>query len=109
MFERLFSEKVTIAENGKSISISREELMHRSLFNKAMRGDIRAATFLLGLRDLYRNSGETQLDIVELSEADRELLLDHLQRTRPDSSAAAPEPAALELKSGDDSGGEPDA
>ena len=46
-FEEMMAEKVTVIENGERKQVAKDDLLLKSLFNQATKGNIRAADMLL--------------------------------------------------------------
>jgi len=75
---RELSERVTIKENGRTLKISKQALMLKSMTAKAIKGDTRAANILIGLvaqtMGLDPHTGKEK----DLSVEDATILNDHL-------------------------------
>jgi hypothetical protein len=69
--------RVTIAENGRSKSVTAEEVIIRNLVHAAARRDMRAIQLLFALRDRYQDSAETTFDPAELAAEDRKIIADY--------------------------------
>ena len=92
--------RVPIEENGRSKSMTAEDVIIRNLVNAAARRDMRAIHALFALRDRYQDSAETTLDPADLAAEDRKIIEEYLTRLpasgiEPDSQA--PEDGAKEL------------
>jgi hypothetical protein len=69
--------KVTVVENGRSKTMTAEEVIIRKLTLDAAGGDKRAIQTLFSLRDRYQDSSETTLDTTDLQSDDRKILDDY--------------------------------
>jgi len=69
--------KVTVMENGRPKRMTAEEVIIRKLALDAASGDKRAIQTLFSLRDRYRDSTETTLDLTNLQSDDRKILDDY--------------------------------
>lgn len=73
LLQEALSRRVEITENGRTRSLSVEEIIFKQLTNKAAKGDLRAAKMLLDLKDRYQDSPKEQLDPVDL-QANQEII-----------------------------------
>ena len=76
-FEEMMAEKVTIVENGERKQVAKGDLLLKSLFNQATKGNIRAADMLLKRLDAIEYEQESHKMAKsgrELDEADIEIL-----------------------------------
>ena len=79
---------VSIREDGKERRISRQEALLLSLYNKALHGDVRAATAIITmLSKLAPSSTEPPEAAPSLSENDERILADFLRRRMPAEKA----------------------
>jgi Family of unknown function (DUF5681) len=69
--------KVTVVENGRSKTMTAQEVIIRKLALDAASGDKRAIQTLFSLRDRYQDSNETTLDSTDLESDDRKILDDY--------------------------------
>jgi len=69
--------KVTVLENGRSKTMTAEEVIIRKLALDAANGDKRAIQTLFSLRDRYQDSNETRLDSADLHGDDQMILDDY--------------------------------
>ena len=81
--------KVTVMENGRSKTMTAEEVIIRKLTLDAAGGDKRAIQTLFSLRDRYQDSNETTLDIAELQSDDRKILDAYFATLRGNSASGA--------------------
>jgi hypothetical protein len=84
--DRILSGTVTIRENGLVQEVTCQEAMFKSLAAKAMRGDHRAAAFLLNARHTYQDSSAERIDPKDLNAEDRKILDAYLKRHGTDDS-----------------------
>jgi hypothetical protein len=78
IIESALMTKVTVVENGRSKTMTAEEVIIRKLTLDAANGDKRAIQTLFSLRDRYQDSNETTLDSTDLQSDDRKILDDYL-------------------------------
>jgi hypothetical protein len=76
------SGRVVICKDGKQRRISRQEAMLLSLFNKAVQGDVKAATTVLNMTARLIPPVEAPHE-ENLSEADEQIIADFLRRHTP--------------------------
>lgn len=77
----ILGRRVSIREDGKERRISRQEALLLSLYNKALHGDVRAATAIINmLSKLAPSSAESPAAAPSLSENDERILADFLRR-----------------------------
>lgn len=69
----VLSKKVNITEGGRTKRLTLQEVMLRSIANKAAKGDHRAANFVLGLINSEAASQSETIDETKLSADDQEL------------------------------------
>ena len=80
---RLMKKKIAVRESGKARSISRQEAMLLRLFEKALQGDVRAATSIINvIMKLDPTAGAENLIREATSEMDREIIADFLRRNQ---------------------------
>lgn len=84
--DRILSRKVTIRENGAVHEVTAEDAMFMSLAAKAMKGDHRAAAFLLNARHTHQDSSAERIDPKDLNAEDRQILDAYLKRHGTDGS-----------------------
>ena len=80
----LMKRKVAVRENGRPRRISRQEAMLLSLYDKALRGDVRAATNIINM--MLEIDPAARAEVAPegaLSETDKEILADFLRRHQP--------------------------
>lgn len=76
-FEEMMAEKVTIVENGERKQVAKGDLLLKSLFNQATKGNIRAADMLLKRLDAIEYEQEAHKMAKsgrDIDEADIEIL-----------------------------------
>jgi hypothetical protein len=76
------SMRVTIEENGRSRTLTAQEVIIRNLVNAAARRDVRAIHALYALKERYQDSTETTLDPAELQPEDRQIIEGYLATLR---------------------------
>ena len=74
--------RVTIEENGRSRTMTAQELIFRNLVSAAARRDVRAIHALYALKERYQDSTETTLDPAELQPEDRQIIEGYLATLR---------------------------
>jgi hypothetical protein len=78
---QLMKKKIAVRENGKSRSISRQEAMLLRLYDKALHGDVKAATSIINMiMKLDPTSSSENLIKEATSETDKEIISDFLRR-----------------------------
>ena len=70
--------RVRIEENGRSKTMTAQEVIIRNLVHAAARRDTRAIHLLFTLRERYQDSPETTLNPTELESEDRKILEEYL-------------------------------
>jgi uncharacterized protein DUF5681 len=70
--------RVRIEENGRSKTMTAQQVILRNLVRAAARGDTRAIHLVFTLRDRYRDSPETTLNPTDLESEDRKILEEYL-------------------------------
>ncbi len=81
---KLLSETVSIRENGKRKRVTRQEAMLLSLYDKAVRGDVRAInTFANMTMKLNPAATPEREAVLKLSKSDEEIVADFLRRNQP--------------------------
>jgi Family of unknown function (DUF5681) len=70
--------RVTIEENGRARTITAQEFIFRNLVRAAARGDTKATQTLFALRERYKDSPQTVLDVAELAQDDRNIIENYL-------------------------------
>lgn len=73
------AERITINENGKSITISKQRLMVKSMVQKAAKGDVRAQTGVLELVMRVFGVEDESHEKRKLSPSDNDMLEQYLQ------------------------------
>lgn len=78
MLEDALMTKVKVEENGRTKTMSAQEFIIRNLVRAAARGEHRAIQMLFSLRERYKDSDQTVLDLGELAKDDREIIENYL-------------------------------
>jgi len=101
VLQSILSQKLTVAERGRTRRVTRLEIMLLQLANDAARGDARAMKLLLELNDRYGDSPEAAIKLVDVLAEDREILEQYLKRpdSQQPSSSDTSVPSAAKLKS----------
>lgn len=76
----ILGRSVSIRENGKERRISRQEALLLSLYNKALHGDVRAATAIVNMLSKLAPSRAEPPQADFLSQDDERILADFLRR-----------------------------
>ena len=69
----ILSKRITIAEGGQTKRLTLQEVMLRSIANKAAKGDLRAANFVLNLINSEEAAGSETIEQSSLSPEDQAL------------------------------------
>ena len=83
----ILGRRVSIREDGKERRISRQEALLLSLYNKALRGDVRAAIAIINMLSKLAPSSAEPPEAPSLSENDERILADFLRRRIPAEKA----------------------
>jgi hypothetical protein len=78
---KMMKRKVTVRENGRPRRISRQEAMLLSLYDKALHGDVRAATNIINM--MFNIEPAARAEVASersLSEIDKDIVVDFLRR-----------------------------
>jgi Family of unknown function (DUF5681) len=78
MIEEALMTRVKIEENGRARTITAQEFIFRNLVRAAARGDTKATQTLFALRERYKDSPQTVLDVAELEQDDRNIIENYL-------------------------------
>ena len=76
----ILGRRVSIREDGKERRISRQEALLLSLYNKALHGDVRAATAIINMLSKLAPSSAEPPGPASLSQNDERILADFLRR-----------------------------
>ena len=76
----LFRQKLTVTEGGKRKRLSRQEVMFKSIGNKAVGGDIKAAAFLFELMNSHKDSASSSIDPKMLNDEAHAVLADFVNQ-----------------------------
>ena len=80
---QMMEKKIAVRENGKARSISRQEAMLLRLYEKALQGDVRAATSIINMIiKLDPTAGAENRVREATSETDKEIIANFLHRTQ---------------------------
>jgi hypothetical protein len=74
--------RVTIEENGRSRTMTAQELIFRNLVSAAAHRDVKAIYALLALKERYQDSNETTLDPAQLQPEDQQIIEGYLATLR---------------------------
>ena len=86
----VLSKKVEISEGGKTKRLTLQEVMLRNIANKAAKGDLRAASFVLGLLNSEAASESDTIDQHKLSNEDLALFEQMMAELSPPLESPAP-------------------
>lgn len=109
--EQVLRRKLTVTEGGQARRRSLQEIMLMSIGAKAAKGDLKAAAFLLEVRDSYRDSDAVDIDPTRLTEDNLDIVQDFLRQHQigePISAPAETEVSPSPLSGLDDDGGDDD-
>jgi hypothetical protein len=73
LLQQALSRRVKIQQNGRTKSLSTEEVALRQLINKAAKGDLRATKMLFDLKDRHQESSREGPIVVYVNEQDAKL------------------------------------
>lgn len=76
----ILGRRISIREDGKERRISRQEALLLSLYNKALHGDVRAATAIITMLAKLAPSSTQAPEAQPLSQADELIIADFLRR-----------------------------
>jgi hypothetical protein len=76
----MMKKKVLVRESGKQRRITRQEAMLLSLYDKAVHGDVKAATNIISMIIKLDPSAVTHIDPEAVSETDRAIVEDFIRR-----------------------------
>ena len=76
----ILGRRVSIREDGKERRISRQEALLLSLYNKALHGDVRAATAIIGMLSKLAPSSAQAPESQSLSQDDELVVAEFLRR-----------------------------
>jgi hypothetical protein len=88
MIEETMMRKLTIDEDGRSVTLTLQEIILRNLGYAAARRDMNAIKTLFSLKERYQDSKETQLDPAELDPNDRAIIEGYLETLQGASLAS---------------------
>jgi hypothetical protein len=92
--EEALMTRVTVEENGRSKSITAQEVIIRNLVHAAARRDGGAIRLLFALKERYQASTETTLNPSELENEDRKILQEYLAMLKPFDTDVSLAPSA---------------
>lgn len=83
----ILGRRVSIREDGKERRISRQEALLLSLYNKALHGDVRAATAIINMLSKLAPPSAEPPEEPSLSQSDERILADFLHRRMSSAKA----------------------
>ena len=83
--QKILNGKIPIIEEGVKRSVSRVGVMLRSIANKAVKGDLKAAAFLMKFEEARLASPATATDSQNISALDEEIIAGFMRRREPKS------------------------
>jgi len=83
--DNLLRKRVQIREDGEQRYVSRQELVLLALFERAAKGDARAATQLLGMIMKLEPKETRKEEPAPLTESDHDIVADFLRRNTPNT------------------------
>jgi hypothetical protein len=84
--EQILKQQIAVRESGKRKRLTRRQALLLSLLERALRGDVRAATAVMTIALKLQPNGAEQAAPVDLSEDDHEIVADFLRRNQPSNS-----------------------
>ena len=88
--EETLGRRIKIEENGRSRSLSAEEIIVRRLVNNAAKGDFKAVKMVFELKERYRDSSAESIDLQDL-QSDSDILDAYVTRLNAGQPLPAPE------------------
>jgi len=80
---QMMKKKIAVRENGKARSISRQEAMLLRLYDKALHGDVKAATSIVNMIMKLDPAANSESLVKEpISETDKAIIADFLRRNQ---------------------------
>ncbi len=86
--------RVKVEENGRSRTLSAQEVIILNLVNAAARRDLKAIQALFALQSRYAECPDTTLDPAILDPEDEAIIRDYMAGLSPDNTEGSPEPPA---------------
>jgi hypothetical protein len=96
--------RIKVEENGRSRTMTAQELIIFNLVRLAARSDLRAIRALFALRDHYHDSSDTTLNPSDLEAEDRKIIEEHLAEFRRQESMSETAKDENSDQSGSDKG-----
>jgi hypothetical protein len=96
--------RIKVEENGRSRTVTAQELIIFNLVRLAARSDLRAIRALFALRDHYHDSSDTTLNPSDLEAEDRKIIEEHLAELRRQESKSETAKDESSDQSGSDKG-----
>ena len=78
--------RIKVEENGRSRTVTAQEVIILNLVRLAARSDLRAIRALFALRERYHDSSDTTLNPSDLEAEDRKIIEEHLAELRRQES-----------------------
>ena len=93
---KILQRMVAVTENGREKKMPLQEVMLNSIANKAAKGDLKSAQFLLNIQDKYRDSDAQTIEQSDLMPDDLQIIADFVSRLSDqgacNASASADDP-----------------
>ena len=86
IIDDFMKKRIKVEENGRSRTMTAQELIIFNLVRLAARSDLRAIRALFALRDHYHDSSDTTLNPSDLEAEDRKIIEEHLAELRRQES-----------------------
>jgi Family of unknown function (DUF5681) len=83
IFESAMMQRINVEQNGRSRSMTLQEVIIFKLVRTSAQGDLRAIRTTFAMWEHYRDSSDTVLDPSELAAADRKILEEYLATLKP--------------------------
>jgi Family of unknown function (DUF5681) len=81
LIEEAMNSKVGIVVEGKTRTMTKQQVIIHNLVNAAARGDSKAIHTLFGLKARYQDSSETTINPSDLDASDRKIIDEYLAKT----------------------------
>jgi hypothetical protein len=104
IFESAMMQRINVEQNGRSRSMTLQEVIIYKLVRTSAQGDLRAIRTTFAMWDHYRDSSDTVLDPSDLAAEDRKILEEYLATLNPRAASSENEGSTeeQELKGADE-------
>jgi hypothetical protein len=88
IFESAMMQRINVEQNGRSRSMTLQEVVIYKLVRTSAQGDLRAIRTTFAMWDHYRDSTDTVLDPSDLAAEDRKILEEYLATLKPRAASS---------------------